>query len=170
MRKLTGKSLIAVSVLALAVAAVAGAQEAEKAPKPPKPVSVYRVDFAIHESENGQRVNTRSYTQLMEEDSFSRVRAGARVPITTGQGMQYMDVGVRLDCKLAEREGSLQMELTLEITSFAREEAQANPLLRNIGSEVRTAVLPGKPTVVTSIDDTASKRRYELEVTATKIK
>lgn len=170
MRKLTGKSLMAVAVLALAVAAVAGAQEAEKAPKPPKPVSVYRVDFAIHESENGQRVNTRSYTQLMEEDSFSRVRAGARVPVTTGQGMQYMDVGVRLDCKLAEREGSLRMELTLEITSFAREEAQANPLLRNIGSEVQTAVLPGKPTVVTSIDDTASQRRYELEVTATRVK
>lgn len=138
-----------------------------------KPLSLYRVDFALHESEDGKRVNTRNYMQLVEEGGECRVRAGHKVAITTvvqGQpSTQYLDVGFRLDCHLSEGDGYVRLEIRLDITGFA-EEAKERPLLRNISSEVRTAVLPGKPTVVSSIDDSASKRRYELEVTATKAK
>lgn len=171
MRKLTGKSLIAVAVLVLVVGMAARAQEAEKAPKPAKPVSVYRVQFAIHESENGQRVNTRNYMQLVEEGGRCRSRAGASIPITVGAQVQYMDVGFNLDCELSERDDLVRMELSLEISSFAQDqETKERPVVRRIRSEVNTALVPGKPTVVSSIDDTASKRRYELEVTATKVK
>ena len=173
MRKLIAVSLIMVGVLLFAGVAPALAQEAsaEKAPKPPKPLSVYRVEFAIHESDNGQRVNTRNYMQLVEEGGRCRSRAGASIPVTGPQGPMYMDVGFNLDCELSERDGLVRMELALEISSFAQDpETKERPLLRRIRSEVNTAVVPGKPTVVSSIDDTASKRRYELEVTATKVK
>ena len=166
-------TVVAAALLLLTVFGAA-AQEAstEKAPKPPKPVNLYRLDFVIHESENGQSVNTRNYSQLIDAaGDWSRLRAGARVPVTTDKGVQYTDVGVRIDYQLTEREGYVGLELRLEISNFAQgQETKDPPLLRTIGSDVKTAVLSGKPTVVSSIDDTASKRRYELEVTATKMK
>lgn len=175
MRNLVGKSLATATVLACLFGVVlVRAQEApaEETRGSPKPLSVYRVEFAIHESEDGKRVNTRNYAQVVEEGGHCRVRAGSRVPITTGAGVvQYMDVGVRVDCELSERDGYVRLDLVLEITSFAQDQqAQGHPLLRNIRSELQTAVQPDKPTVVSSIDDTTSQRRYELAVTATKVK
>lgn len=177
MRKLTGKNLAGLMVLAglLVAASAAAAQEAtaEKPPKPAKPLSLYRLEFAIHESEAGQRINTRRYSQLVEEGTqYSTLRAGAKMPITRGGDVLYMDVGVRLDYKdVTERDGHVAFELVLEITSFAQDQQPGErPLLRNISANVLTAVPLGKPTVVSSIDDAASKRRYELEVTATKVK
>ncbi|MGH9863657.1 MAG: hypothetical protein ACRD35_09575 [Candidatus Acidiferrales bacterium] len=168
------KSWTVVAVaLFLLVALGASAQEAttEKAPRPPKPVNLYRLDFVIHESEDGKLINTRHYSQLIDAaGDWSRVRAGARVPITTDKGMQYMDVGMRIDYQLTERDAYVGLELRLEISNFAQGQATQDPQLRTISSDVKSALLPGKPTVVSSIDDTASKHRYELEVTATKMK
>jgi len=162
---------LALAVLLLA-ALGAAAQEApaEKQSKPPKPLNLYRLDFVIHESEDGKAVNTRNYSQLIDAGDWSRMRAGARVPITTDKGIQYMDVGVSIDYQLTERGDHVGLELRLEISNFAQGQETKDPLLRTISSAFKSAVLPGKPTVVSSIDDTASKRRYELEVTATKMK
>lgn len=176
MRNLIGKGLVAVPLLALLLALPLAAQEppAEKAPKPAKPLSLYRVNFAIHEVEDGKVVNTRNYSQLVEEGGNCRVRAGHKVALTVPiQGVpstQYLDVGFRLDCAVSEAEGYVRLEIRLDITSFAEQQTMEKPLLRNISAEVMTAVIPGKPTVVSSIDDSVSKRRYELEVTATKVK
>ncbi len=173
MRNLIGKGWIAVPLLALLLPALSAAQEAP-AEKALKPVILYRVNFAIHELEDGKLVNTRNYSQLVEDGGNCRVRAGHKtaitVPIQGVPSVQYLDVGLRLDCEISERDGYVRLDIRLDITSFAEEQTMEKPLLRNISSEVKTAVVPGKPTVVSSIDDSVSKRRYELEVTATKVK
>jgi len=169
MRTLLRMSLVAVTVLALVLPAAA--QEAEKASKAEKLRSVYRVDFVVRESEEGKPINSRHYSQLVEENGWCRVRAGARVPIQGEKGTQYMDVGVNIDCQLGEQDGQVRMEVRLELTSFAKDPSlQSPPLLRVIRAEVQTGLAPGKPTVVSSVDDAASPRRYQLEVTATKVK
>ena len=166
----TWATLALAAFLLAATSAAAQEAPAEKPPKAPRPVNLYRMEFVIHESEDGKLVNTRNYTQLVEEGDWSRVRAGARVPITTDKGIQYMDVGVRIDYQLSERDAYVGLEVRMEISNFAQGQETKDPLLRTISSDIKTAVLPGKPTVVSSIDDTASKRRYQLEVTATKVK
>lgn len=173
MRKLMRNSLIVVATLALVVAAAAAAQEAP-AEKTPKPVSVYRVDFAIHESENGQRVNTRNYTMLLEAGGDGSIRTGSSVPVPVGEKQfNYVDVGVNLDCKLKERESRVALKIVLEISDIAsRQESESlsRTIIRRNRSQVQTAIPPGKPTVVSTVEDAVSKRRYELEVTATKVK
>jgi hypothetical protein len=45
-----------------------------------------------------------------------------------------------------------------------------NPVFRTERTEVESIVRPGKPTLVASMDDVVTNRRYEIEVTATKVK
>ena len=148
-------------------------KETVAAEKPPKPLVIYRVDFAVHELENGKRVNTRNYTMLLAAGGTGRVRVGNQVPVATSPGgqVQYIDVGLNIDCRLEERENYVTLRTMFEIKDFAQEqEGKDRPLLRTVRSDVDTAIPSGKPTLVSAIDDTATKRRYELEVTATKVK
>jgi len=46
----------------------------------------------------------------------------------------------------------------------------STPVIRRLHLEDDTLVVPGKPAVVGSIDDVTADRRYEVEVTATKVK
>lgn len=139
--------------------------------------NVYRVDFAVHELEDRKRVNTRHYSLRLEADRrrlAGQIRASTKIPLPAGDAWQYMDVGLDLDCQLYEREDGLALDVTLEISNFVAPEGQGEgtkqpPILREIRSRVATVIQPGKPTVVSSVDDTATKRRYELEVTATKV-
>lgn len=177
MRKLMGMSWMALGMLVLLAGVPVRAQQP---PPPPRSGSIYRLDFAIHESEDGKRVNTRSY-MIMAEDDYGRncrIRTGSRVPIVTPgapgssvPAIQYMDVGINLDCDLRDRPDGVRLQVTMEISNFAQgQEGRDQPLLRTIRIEAVAALVPGKPGLVSSVDDAASKRRYELEVTATKVK
>ncbi|HXE76130.1 MAG TPA: hypothetical protein VNN18_10925 [Candidatus Xenobia bacterium] len=171
--------LILAALLAASFLPVAPALAQDKpAEKAQKPANVYRLDFAIREKENGAIVNTRNYMLLLEDTTggkgSGKVRAGNRVPIAVGgdKGVQYMDVGLNLDCDLRERDSDISLRIWLEISDFAApgQEKVGAPLLRTIRTEVLTGIPLGKPTVVSVVDDAATKRRYELEVTATKVK
>lgn len=146
----------------------------EKAPeKVQRPMTVYEVEFAVDEKEDGKPGNTRNYFMLLEDKGTGKVRAANRVPISMGEkGIQYMDVGLSIDCELRELDDGVSLRIWLEISDFATpgQEKASPPLVRTIRSEVQTAIPRGKPTVVSVIDDTATKRRYGLEVTATKVK
>jgi hypothetical protein len=62
----------------------------------------------------------------------------------------------------------------LESSSVVAQEqpqtANANPVFRQQRSNIYSVVTPGKPTLVASMDDVVTNRRYEIEVTATKVK
>ena len=99
----------------------------------------------------------------------------SQVPVPAGVAdVRYFEAGLNLDCKLREHENHALLDIAFEISNFVppeeKAEVKTHPLIRSIRSEIATAVLPGKPTVVSTVDDTATKRRYELEVTATKVK
>jgi len=144
----------------------------DKPPEKAQKNSVYRVDFAVREKENGTTLNTRNYVMLLDDKGSGKVRAANRVPIVGEKGTVYMDVGLNIDCDLRERDDDVSLRVWLEISDFAApgQEKMNPPLLRTIRSEVQTGIPVGKPTVVSVVDDTATKRRYELEVTATKVK
>ena len=135
----------------------------------------YKLDFTLSELEDGTRVNSRSYSMLLEEDAWGRTRIGTRVPIQLGdgKGIQYMDVGFSLDARVNQREGDLRLEIRLEANSFAPLEQgdtprPREPVLRSMRSELTASVSPGKPTLLTTMDELGSKRRFQLEVTATR--
>jgi hypothetical protein len=158
------------------------AQEA----KPAAPMSLYKVDFALHEGEDGKRFNTRNYMLLIEHgrgnrpmpegfnhSGFGRIRANTKVPISSEDSkVVYMDVGLKIDCDLRQAADGVLLQVGLEISNFAdpQQVSSRQPLIREFRTEVSTAVEPSKPTVIAVVDDAATKRRYELEVTVTKVR
>jgi hypothetical protein len=139
-----------------------------------KPVSAYRIELSVREIENGKRLNSRNYMMLVEEDKNGRIRVGNRVPYQSGEKQyQYVDVGMNIDCRPREKEGGVAVYMGVEISSVAPEERAAptfNPVFRTQRIEVAPIVTLGKPTLVATMDDVVTNRRYEIEVTATKVK
>jgi hypothetical protein len=167
------------------------AQVAKETPssEPPaaSPTAVYRVEYVVREIEKGKPVNGRTYVLMAHSDLKGKaekaaVRVGSRVPIATGtpksDGVlaaqyQYYDVGMNIDCRLWDTDKGLIVDTNLEMNSVANSEMSSTPstpVIRRLHLEDDTLVVPGKPAVVGSIDDVTADRRYEVEVTATKVK
>ena len=140
-----------------------------------KPVVAYRIEFNVREIEDGKRLNSRNYMMVVEDGSYGMIRVGNRVPIVGGEkGLQYNDVGMNIDCHPRGREDSVALQIGLESSSVVAQEqpptANTNPVFRQQRSNITSVVTLGKPTLVASMDDVVSNRRYEIEVTATKVK
>jgi hypothetical protein len=194
---LVSLSLAAATILPKATEA----QEAEKqehAPQPAaqtKPENIYRVDYTLHELENGKRTNTRNYTLMVSAQpivypgagirvgDWTGFRVGSRIPVAMGkESFQYFDLGVKINCRLKQGEDYLLIETTLEINSIAASEPRPasaglqsysnpqTPVIRSLNLSSITQAIRGKSALVGSIDDVTANRRYEIEVTATKVK
>ena len=162
--------------LPLAPNSVSAQQEKGKDPAAAeqKPVVAYRIEFNIREMENGKRLNSRNYMMMAEDREWAKIRVGNKVPIqTVGQSFQYHDVGMNIDCRPYEREDGVLLLIQVEFSSVVPQTqggSTPNPVFRTERSEVQSVVSLGKPTLVASIDDVEADRRFEIEVTATKVK
>jgi hypothetical protein len=140
-----------------------------------KPVAAYRIEITVREIEDGKRLNSRNYMMVVEDGSWGRIRVGSRVPIVGGEkGLTYNDVGMNIDCRPRGREDSVALDFSLESSGVVAQEqpraADTNPVIRQQRSNLTSVVTPGKPTLIATMDDVVTNRRYEIEVTATKVK
>jgi hypothetical protein len=158
---------------------LSGAQEQAAAKKSAeqveKPVNAYRLDFSVNEMEGGKKINTRQYSMNLNANKNNDIRIGTRVPVEMKQGeMEYFNIGTSIRGRVEERENGLLLDVSCGITSLAVQDpppSRANvPLLRTLEINGTTVTSVGKPTVIGSVDDPDSKRQYQLEVTATKLK
>jgi hypothetical protein len=139
--------------------------------------NVYKLEFTVFELENGKRINERSYMlQLSDDRRGTSTRVGTRVPITVGpeKGIQYMDVGLKIDANFQSADdAAITLLINFETSGFAVPEQSTQsgtPVLRNVSEQTAAKAAYGKPTLVSSIDDVNSKRRLQLELTATRVK
>ncbi len=155
------------------------AQQQENAPAESKssPAKFYRLDFVVQEVEAGKVVNGRNYTLIGSTSARSSLRTGNRVPYMSGlpnmQQVNFMEVGVNIDCwNLREIGNGLALEVSADATSMAptpENMPNAPPVTRQ-NRWTSGVVLPvKKPTVIFSSDDLNSKRKLQLELTATPI-
>jgi hypothetical protein len=175
----------------LLTASFAAPQEAPKASTGSKeatmrPASVYRLDFVVRELEDGKQVNSRSYSLSAKSGDWGGLRVGSRVPVGSVErqeykGPDYRDVGINIDCQPHERDegGGVLLDFRFESSSVvAPEKAKEQmgvsgplpPIIRQVRFSGSSLVALGKPTVISTLDDVTSNRRYEVEVTATKVK
>lgn len=149
--------------------------------KQPKPKAAYRLDYVVRELAEGKRINSRNYTMMAEEDESSRVRAGNSVPIgaytNEGRtGTEYRDVGIIIECRPRERENYVLLITSIQISSVVPSgevglsPSIPNPVFRRASADLSAAVTPGKPTIIGTMDDVVTNHRFEIEVTATKVK
>ena len=178
------------AVLALLIVLGATALVAQQAPTEPKAPSpepqlqkhFYKLTFHLRESDDGKVVNQRDFVLNINAapvhvggvpPEWWNVRSGTRVPVavTNKEGnykdFNYVDVGVNLDVRAEEAPEGLQLQVTCDVSSVVGEGGLGSnaPAVRQV--KVRSAVLApvGKPTLVFTADDAASRHRFELEVT-----
>jgi hypothetical protein len=140
-----------------------------------KPVHAYRLDFSVNELEDGKKINSRQYSLNLNADDANEIKIGTRVPVEAGhEQFQYMDVGTSIWCRIGERPDGIPLSVRADISNFAIPDQgtghESRPVVRQFKINASTLALPGKPMVVGSVDDPNSKRQFQLEVTATKLR
>ena len=170
-----GSAMVVGFALCLAISPVHG-QEAVKPPAEAqeKPVNAYRLDFSINEMEDGKRVNSRQYSMNLNSGDFSQIKIGTRVPVEVKQGdFQYLDVGTSIKARVRERDNGLLLDVWCDVSNFAlpgQENNSTHPALRQLQINGNTMLLQGKALLVGRVDDPNSKRQFQLEVTANRLK
>jgi hypothetical protein len=153
----------------------------------------YRLEFTLSEFEDGKKVNTRSYSMILQrganrgDSSMGLFRVGSRVPVATGSiqpggsgtqalvntQFQYIDVGVNIDCRLWGADDDLTLSSNVEVSGMSTPReigGVSQPVIRQTRSNLQGAITAGKPTMIASLDQVDSARRMEVSVIATKLK
>jgi hypothetical protein len=157
-----------------------------QSPLPAASIKHYKTDFVVKEVDaNGHVVNSRSFTTILATNSSrstqpNQIRSGDRVPIRASlnekgdTNIQYIDIGVNIDCnQVQEMGGELGMVIRAEISSVPAGtdlNAMGDPMIRSFQWSSDVVLVPGVPTTVFSSDDVGSKAKTQVEVTATLIK
>ena len=167
-------------LLIFGLVSVMAAQEAPKHLQ-----KIYKVVFLIYEVEDGKKINERTYTlPVTSVDGNPRdttMSVGSRIPIATAINTsdktvwQYIDIGLNIDCSVTEQGDKFIVRGGIVLSSLAMPEqgtdprSGGNPVVREVRENFTTLVPPGKPTLVTTMDDINSKKRTQVEITATKV-
>ena len=137
-------------------------------------VTVYKVDFNIHDGSDGVAKAGRRYTMLVLNNSKSVFKVGDKVPYSSGGGQYtYLDTGVNIDCFAREVNDKVAMHTELDLSAVAPPDKRAtgvpNPTVMQTKFVVDVVLSPDKPMLVASIDDPVSGRKFDVEATVSKV-
>jgi len=172
-----------------------GVAEGEKVQEQPKEAAAaqakvikpYRLDFSLNEVEDGKTINTRHYSMNLTEGETNEIKIGTRVPVVSGSSVgerntvvntqfQYLDVGTRIAARLEAWGGEIKLHVNSDVSNMdttggdQHSGPMSAPIVRQIKIEGSTLLVVGKAILIGSVDDPNSKRQFQLEVTATKLK
>jgi len=123
---------------------------------------VYRLDFVVASIDPGKAPVTSTHTLNLEEFSNGEIRMGSNIPISP-QARQ--DVGLLIRSSFIPVADDLLLDSTFEMSS-----AEDGPAIRKLAVRGNAVVTPGKPALVASAEDPTSHKRFEVTVTATKLR
>jgi hypothetical protein len=148
---------------------------------PSRPAVFYRLDFVIREMDKEKLVDTRNYSLWVQSGVSESMNAGSEVPYssgsysTTGSGttksISYRSVGVSIACTVKEGEGNPQLDLMLNISDALPPEKDSDtPAFRKVSVNSKAMLSLGKSTTVSIVEDPGSRHRFQVDVTAIKLK
>lgn len=159
--------------------AAAGCQTAMAAPPPVTPPApstshasmnehhgrdvgpVYRLDFTV--VSDSDSVPAHKLSMNLEEHSNGEVRSGMNVPLAPSNARQ--DVGFLLKASYMMTGDDLMLVTDTELSA-----ADDASRIRKLVTRSEALVAPGKPTMVALVEDAKTKTKFELDVTATKLR
>lgn len=156
-------------VLLVAAATLAAAQDSK-----PVPPEVYRADFQIKDDAG----KPRRFSMLLETGGNNSLRVGTKTPVVSSVApngapaqFNYVDTGLSMDVRLRNIAGKLSLRMDLDLSSVqAGERAHTGyPPTSNVRTTVQAIVPTKKPTILASIEDPATARRLDIEVTLTQV-
>ncbi len=165
----------------VAVSAAMAQPVPQQAPARPD-VAFYRLDFTWREMDDSKVINSRSYSLWLQTGNKpASVRAGSQVPIVSGgtadkpASVSYSNTGINISCHIEEIDNAPVLTMDGSINSLVPAEKSqdtkpAPPLFMTININAVVSLSPGKAMTISSVDDPGSKHRFQLDVTATKLK
>jgi len=135
------------------------AKVAAREAREPRPV--YRLDFVVSPGDVDGRSASSKYTITVEEHQSGSLHEGSNVTISP-QGARA-DVGVKLRASFSVVGEGLLVRSDLEMSAY---DAGA---MRKLSGQGEALVAPGRPVLVTAIEDASGRKRLEVTVTATKL-
>jgi len=148
-----------------------------------RPQKVYRLTYAIDESDSGKRVGTQHFALLVAGGNHTILKQGSKVPIVTGSynhdqnesqtQMTYLDIGLNIDAEVDDFSGGLKLRSKLEQSSVAEERSgigPTDPIVRQSVLEGTSLLTLGKPMVLGALDVPGSTRHLDISVVAEQVK
>jgi general secretion pathway protein D len=153
------------------------------------PPAVYKVEFRIRDGSDAAARNGRRYTMLLDDGFKGTLKIGERVPVATtsfqpgiGGGVNplvntqytYIDVGVNIDATLRKQQDKILLQSDLDISTLVERKPQPGsavlpqPTVAQMKTAVHALIVPGKATLVASIDDPVTQRKFDVEALVTK--
>jgi hypothetical protein len=171
-------------ILGILVALPVGSGRAQDTAKPAaesKPAaearsqSVYHLAFVVRELEGEKQINSRSYSFSVRDHDWGKTRMRGEVPIQLNESnVSSRSVGISIDCQVQERDNTVLLSSRFGISSIASPQEvsvrSTYPVFRTLDLDEQSEVPLGKPTVIGKLDDVTTNHRFEIEVTATKVK
>ena len=142
-----------------------------KAGGTPQSHHVYRLDYLVSVTEVGKAASTSRYTMSVGENEHGELRAGANVPLSSSSSTSpRQDVGLLLRCQVARAGEDLIMHQITEISGTDDRGEQGPRTIRKVTMNDDAVATLGTPTVIASVEEPATRARYEVTVTATKLR
>jgi len=140
-------------------------------------MTVYKVDFNIHDGRDNPAKAGRHYALLVRNNMKSTFRVGDRVPYATGTGPQaaqyaFLDTGVNIDCTARELNEKIALWAEVDLSWLAtgpRSTGGPNPTVAQAKFVINTVVTQGQPGLVASFDDPVTSRKLDVEATVSRI-
>ena len=148
--------------------------------QPARSSTVWKADFTIKDTGDAGGKTGRKYSLVINDRQKSVFKVGNRTPVATavmGTGVvtantqfTYVDIGVNIECTVAEQNGMVGMHTDLDLSgAVADRNPTGNPTISQIKLAIDTTLTPGKPTIVAAFDDPVTSRRFEVEATVTRL-
>lgn len=173
MRTMT-RSMCIVLAVVCGVSVGGWAQKSDTQQASEKREPAYHLDFSISEIEDGKKINVRHYSTNLTGGNAQALKIGTRVPIESEAGkFQYLDIGTNIRAKTYGTPELPILEVSAEISNLVVTDQNAyhgQPTIRQMFISGTPTLTFDKPMIIGSVDDPNSKRQYQLEVTATKLR
>ena len=132
--------------------------------KPPSARRVYRLDFVVASSDPTSQTGLPGgglYTMNLEENRAGEIRSGSNIPLGTGA---RVDVGTKLRALFTPLGDDLLLDSSTEIS------AGDSGSIRKLTAQGEALVTPGKSALIASAEDPQGHSRYQVTVTATRLR
>jgi type II secretory pathway component GspD/PulD (secretin) len=144
-----------------------------------RPRKIYRLTYTVTDTGNGQSNGAQHYTLVAAAGDRTIFKQGDRIPIITGRTgegtaspgtqVQYADIGLNIDATLATSSDALMLHSRVELSKLAEPlsgSVARDPDIRQTVLQGTSALVPGKPLVLGSLDIPGTTRHQEVEVVA----